>query len=166
MRINKLNFGAAVLLLCWLLFLPNAPYIITDIFHYMERPPVPVWYDLLLFTSAAWNGLIIGIVSLLQVEEFLQNKMPKWLLNLVMSTSILACAFGIYLGRFLRFDSRDVLTEPYSLLRQMITQFINPFDHIKTWGFTFLFGTMLWLVFFTIKKLPGFANASVNAIKQ
>jgi uncharacterized membrane protein len=165
-RINKLNFGVGVLLLCWLLFLPNAPYIITDIFHYMERPPVPVWYDLLLFTSAAWNGLIIGVVSLLQVEEFLQNKMPKWLLNLVMTTSILACAFGIYLGRFLRFNSWDVLTEPYSLLRQMVTQFINPFDHLKTWGFTFLFGTMLWLVFFTIKKLPGFGNASVgNAIK-
>jgi len=94
-RLKKLNMRALFLLIWWLLFLPNAPYIITDIFHFYERPGVPKWYDLLLITSAAWNGLITGIVSLLQVEEFLTKCLSSLKVNLVMAAAILSCAFGI-----------------------------------------------------------------------
>ncbi|MDQ6812750.1 MAG: DUF1361 domain-containing protein, partial [Bacteroidota bacterium] len=125
-RLKKLNIFAAFLLIWWLLFLPNAPYIVTDIFHFAARPPVPEWYDLLLVTAAAWNGLIIGIVSLLQVEAFLARCLSALVVNVMILVAIVSCAFGIYLGRFMRFNSWDVLTKPILLFRQILMTFIYP----------------------------------------
>ena len=157
-RLKRLNAGALFLLIWWLLFLPNAPYIITDIFHYYERPPVPKWFDLLLVTSAAWNGLIIGIVSLLQVEEFLTKCLSSLKVSLVMAAAIISCAFGIYVGRFMRFNSWDILTNPIVLLRQVGGRVLYPQHHLGTWAFTVLFATLLWLVYQTLKRLPTFAS--------
>src|SRR6202008_1566925 len=79
LKLKKLNLAAWLMLAVWLAFFPNAPYIITDILHYEERPPVPFWYDVLLVISAAWNGLILGLVSLMNVEIFLHRFLkPGW----------------------------------------------------------------------------------------
>lgn len=154
-RRSSINAGTLMILFAWILFLPNAPYIITDIFHFYERPPVPAWFDLLLVTSAAWNGLIIGIVSLLQVEEFLRRQLSVFKVNIIIMSSIMACSFGIYLGRFLRFNSWDVFTNTNQLLHAIGSQIIYPLQHTKTWGFTTLFAALLCLVYYTIKKLLG-----------
>jgi uncharacterized membrane protein len=150
---RRMNFMSIVMLSCWLLFFPNAPYIITDIFHFKERPPIPFWYDLLLVTSAAWNGLILGIISLLQVEKFLHRYIRQRWVHLVVGCCLMLCSFGIYLGRFLRFNSWDIITDPLDLFHSITYRVFNPFSNLRTWGFTFLFGGLLWLVYFTIKHL-------------
>jgi uncharacterized membrane protein len=150
---DSMKFKSIVMLLCWLLFFPNAPYIITDIFHFKERPPMALWYDLLLVTSAAWNGLIIGIISLLQVEKFLHRHIQKRWVHVMVVCCLLLCSFGIYLGRFLRFNSWDIITDPLDLYHSISYRLFNPFSNVRTWSFTMLFGGMLWLIYFTIKKL-------------
>ena len=155
-RFKKLNAGSLFLLLCWFLFWPNAPYIITDIFHFQERHPVPKWFDLLLVTSAAWNGLIIGIVSLLQVEELLTKCLSALKTKLVIVAAISSCAFGVYVGRFMRFNSWDVLTNPVTLLHNVGLKLLYPQQHRGTWAFTVLFATLLWLVYQTMKRLSVF----------
>jgi uncharacterized membrane protein len=152
---EKLNAKAIIKLVCWLLFLPNAPYIITDIFHFQERTPVPKWVDLLLVTSAAWNGLILGIVSILQVESFLLKHYNKLKVDAIITATLLLSAFGIYLGRFLRFNSWDVIAKPGALAHALHYRIVYPFDNLRTWGFTLLFGCLLWMSYYTVKKLSG-----------
>lgn len=154
-RYESFGFSSVTLLMVWLLFFPNAPYIITDVFHFTERPPVPQWYDLLLVISGAWNGLMLGIVSLLYVEDFLLKRLCGMKVNLIVSGSIVLCAFGIYLGRFLRFNSWDVVTDPRDLMHAIGYRLVYPFQHVGTWAFTFAFSGLLWIIYFTLKNLPG-----------
>ena len=150
----KINLKALLILLAWMLFLPNAPYLITDIVHFAERPPVSKWYDLLLVTSAAWTGLMLGVVSLMQVEDFLQNHLSSWKVKIIMGGSIFACSFGIYLGRFLRYNSWDVVTDPSDLVHHVGSQVLRPQQHVNTWAFTLLFGAMFYIFYNTIRQLP------------
>jgi uncharacterized membrane protein len=152
LRQQRYNLTALVLILCWLAFFPNAPYLITDIFHYTEKPPVPKWFDLLLVTTAAWNGLLLGIVSLMQVEQFLSRHIQaKWVKRLVI-VSFLLCGYGVYIGRYLRFNTWDAVTNPQKLLATLAGHFFQPHEHLAVWAFTIVFSAMFGIVYFTLKQ--------------
>lgn len=147
------TFKAFMLLGVWLLFFPNAPYIITDLFHFSERPPVPYWYDLTLIISGAWAGTAMGFVSLMHVEKFLAPLIkPKWRMPAVLLV-ILLCSYGIYLGRYLRYNSWDIVSRPFDLAHITAVRFISPWNYPEFAGFTFLFSVLLGLMYFTVKRL-------------
>ena len=150
------RFGPAAicLLVIWLLFFPNAPYIITDLLHYEERPPIPYWYDIILVVSAAWNGLILGLASLMNVEHFLSRYLrPLWL-HACMALSFLLCGYGIFMGRFLRYNSWDVVSEPRELVYMSAHHVLLPQRYPKLWVFTVLFAMLLGVIYYTLKYLP------------
>ena len=150
---SKFGLIACLFIGGWLLFFPNAPYIITDLFHYKEREPVPKWYDLLLVTSAAWNGLLLGIASLMQVETFLAKHIKAIWVRLAVFASMVLCGYGIYIGRFLRFNSWNVVTKPSRLANASAHHILQPQDNLKLWGFTFLFAAMFGIIYFTLKAM-------------
>lgn len=140
----------------WLLFFPNSLYIITDLIHLKDRPPVPFWFDIILVFSAAINGMIIAYLSLQQVEIFLKSKFNAGTTNIVIYGCLFLSSFGIYLGRYLRWNSWDILSNPFGLLDQITQRFINPFDHPRTWTMTIVFTAFFSIFYFTLKKLPNF----------
>lgn len=150
---NISRWKTFLLLFLWLLFLPNAPYIITDFLHLRQRAPVPYWYDVLLLFSAAFNGLMLGLMSLQKTEIFLVLKFGNRKSALIILLSFFLCAFGIYIGRFLRWNSWDIITNPGEIAEDIFDRLINPLDHFKTWSVTILFGTFLSLVYFSVKNL-------------
>jgi uncharacterized membrane protein len=152
-RVQQLNVKAIVLLACWLAFFPNAPYIITDLFHFSDKPPVPGWFDLMLATTAAWNGLLLGIISLMQVEQFLSGQLKERWVKLIVIVSFALCGYGVYIGRYLRFNSWDAVTHPQQLLYAFGTHVFKPHEHLSTWAFTLCFGTMFGIIYFTLKAL-------------
>jgi uncharacterized membrane protein len=154
LRLKKLNITAGILLAVWLLFLPNAPYMITDIFHYEERPPVPFWYDLLLVISAAWNGLILGMTALMNAETFLLRHIKPFWVTVMVFFSLLLCGYGIFIGRFLRLNSWNILTDPAYLAYTSAHHILLPQRYPKLWVFTILFAALLSIIYFTLKKLP------------
>src|SRR4051812_39763648 len=107
LRLSQFRFKAIVLVTCWLVFFPNAAYMVTDLFHYGEKPVVPQWYDLLLVITAAWNGLLLGIISLRQVEQFLSRYLKAIWVKSIVIISFALCGYGVYIGRYLRFNSWD-----------------------------------------------------------
>ncbi len=136
----------------WLLFLPNAPYIITDFLHLKERLPVPYWYDILLLFSAALNGLLLGLVSLFTIEKFLADRYGKRVSGVVVFISLFLCAFGIYIGRYLRWNSWDIIVNPLGIAGDILDRLLNPFDHFKTWSVTILFGSFLYVMYYAAKN--------------
>jgi uncharacterized membrane protein len=153
-KLRKMKIAAIALLCTWLLFFPNAPYLLTDILHYEERPPVPFWYDLLLVISATWNGLILGIVSLMNVELFLSRHVKPFWVTTTIFISLLLCSYGIFLGRFLRLNSWDILRDPAYLAYTSAHHVLLPQRYPKLWVFTILFAVLLSIIYFTFKNLP------------
>ncbi len=155
---ERLNTKTYLLIALWILFLPNAPYIITDLFHLKERENVPKWFDLLIIVSAAWNGLIMGIISMLQKENYLKKHIHKNIMPYTMPLIIALCSFGVYLGRYLRFNSWDIVTNIDELLITIANHFVHPLRHSVEWSFIVLFFIMLSLMYATIKKLCHLIN--------
>lgn len=99
----------------WLVFLPNAPYIVTDLIHLPTFGADPLWYDALIYLAFAWTGLMLGLISLYLVHRSVRaTRGPAWGWGLV-AGAVALCGVGIYLGRFLRWNSWDVLTNPTAL---------------------------------------------------
>ncbi|MCU0321977.1 MAG: DUF1361 domain-containing protein [Chitinophagaceae bacterium] len=149
---QNMSFKTFVFLTIWLVFFPNAPYIITDLFHFIERPPVPKWYDLILIISAVWNGLLLGIVSLMQVETFLKNHFQKKWVNFLIAISMLLCGYGVFIGRFIRLNSWDIVTNPTNVIFTSFQYFFKPWKHVHAWAFIFLFAVLFSLVYYTLKQ--------------
>jgi uncharacterized membrane protein len=151
--IRKRRFEQITLLFLWLIFFPNAPYIITDFFHFEERVPVPLYYDLVLSFSFAWNGLLLGFISLLNVERWLSNRLGKHKSLLIVLFCLFLCGFGIYIGRYLRWNSWDVFMNPLELSTEIAERILNPFQYLRTWIVTGLFTLMLTIIYFNIKNI-------------
>jgi uncharacterized membrane protein len=149
---EALNGKTFLILFAWIIFLPNAPYVVTDIFHYRERWPVPKWYDLLLVTSATWNGLMAGFFSMMQVERFLLNLLNKKQVQRCMFLVLLLCGYGIYIGRYLRFNSWDIIADPFQLITNLSQHFLLPHEYLPVWKFTLLFSIMLGIIYYTLKQ--------------
>ena len=108
----------SILLIIWISFFPNAPYILTDLFHLRNRVGVPIWFDLLLILSFAWTGLSFWIISLMQIESLLLKFFKQRIVSALICVIMFACSFGVYLGRFLRWNTWDIITNPVSLNSQ------------------------------------------------
>lgn len=131
----------------WILFFPNAPYLITDLLHLTPRPGVPLWFDVGLISTFACAGLLAACLSLRQMHDRVQEwrgEVAGWSFAAMVA---LLSGFGIWLGRFLRVNSWDALTEPLALAEAAIQPLLHPVLHIRAWGVTLLFGGLLFVVY-------------------
>ena len=143
------------LLVCWLLFFPNALYLITDLVHLENQgDKVPVWFDVILLFTSSITGLLMAFISLYQVELFLRKSILQGHVNKLIAASLFLGSFGVYIGRFLRWNSWDILANPVSLLIEIAVRFTNPFLHYRTWIVTMLLTCLFCLLYFAAKKLP------------
>lgn len=142
---------ALPLLVGWLLFLPNAPYMLTDLIHLRQRPGVPVWFDLLMLQSFALVALWMGFESLRLVQHWMEERSSKVFSWLFVFACLLLSGFGIYLGRFLRRNSWDILGNPKVLFNDILDRVINPMAHGSTWGVTFGYGGLLIVCYLAFK---------------
>ena len=152
-KFQKSRLTLIVLLGSWLLFFPNAPYILTDLFHLRLKSSMPIWFDLILILSFAWTGLLFGFLSLWDIEKLLRNFMKRTYVIIISAVLLFIGSFGIYIGRFLRWNSWDILTEPIKLMYDIGDRFINPFEHPRTWGMTIFMGLFLNMIYLSFRLL-------------
>jgi len=153
-KTNKLSLKSIAFFAGWLLFFPNAPYLLTDVLHFRQRAGIPLWYDLMLVLSATWAGLAACFISLLQAEAFITRLTGKKLSAAIVAVLLFTTSSGIYLGRFLRYNSWDVFIKPLRLTGLAAQYILMPFNHIKAWAFSAICTALLLLIYRTIKALP------------
>lgn len=139
--------------LAWLLFLPNSFYILTDLFHLDMNKQVPLWFDLAVLLSFAGNGLLLGIVSIRQMETVffrLTQKRPAFLYLLPL---MFLNGLGIYIGRYLRFNSWDIISDPLQLSRDLVYLFLHPLRYRFDWSMILCYTILLTLVYEAAKRL-------------
>jgi uncharacterized membrane protein len=142
------NFNMAFFIIggiLWLLLIPNAPYIVTDLIHIHEHPGMPLLYDSFLLFSSALVGLIFGMYSLLHIDKIIQMKFKKFASNTIIIAIILFISFGMYLGRFLRFNSWDVFNSPMTFINGIWNIFSQPDNLILASIYTLLFFFFIYM---------------------
>jgi uncharacterized membrane protein len=153
--IQKSKIAVGFLLVFWILFFPNAPYLITDLFHLRIIRTMPVWYDTLMILSYAWTGLLYGFLSLWDMERILARKLPRPVITIFSTVLLFVGSFGIYMGRFLRWNSWDLFTRTPEILVDIGDRIVNPFEHQTAWGVTLFLGIFLNVVYWSFRLVKG-----------
>ena len=153
------NLLLAALTGVWLLFFPNAPYLLTDLIHLGANTSVPLWYDLVVLLSFAWNGLVLGLVSLQEMQAALSTRLNRLVGWGFVGLTLALGSFGIYLGRYLRWNSWDVVTDPMGLAFDILPRLLEPAAYLSTWGMTVVFTAFLgvcylMLSYLNVSRLP------------
>jgi uncharacterized membrane protein len=146
----------------WLLFFPNAPYLLTDLMHLRVQSNRLLWFDVIALPSFAWTGLALGFVSLFLMQGVVAERVGRLWSWVFAAGSIGACAFGIYLGRYRRWNSWDVLFEPLGVARDVLGLAVHPFPVM---AYCVALSGMLavaYLVFYAWTHVSGAAAAAAG----
>lgn len=133
----------------WLIFFPNAPYMITDFLHLETRPFVPLWYDIILLATFAWTGCFLAITSLRTMQSLVNRYLGKVVSWLFASYALAMGGLGIYLGRFSRWNSWDLFIQPKAIILEVLRRVANPLQNLRFFGFTLLFTLFLFICYIT-----------------
>jgi uncharacterized membrane protein len=138
----------------WLVFFPNAPYIVTDFYYLDPRPPIPLWFDISLIAIFAFTGCFLAIASLRSIHYMITKSLGKiigWIFALL---ALGLASFGVYLGRFGRYNSWDIFLEPKSLIAEIANNLLNPLDNLGFIGFTIMFTSILLVFYLMFNTFP------------
>ena len=137
------------LFLGWLLFFPNSIYMISDLLHLSKSlsQSIPPWYDATMLFSFAMVGLFLGIVSLSYIHSYVEYKFSTIVSWCVIFGAVILSGVGVYMGRFLRWNSWDILRKPLEVLKDVLEFLFHPLSHLKMYLVTFSFATILLLAY-------------------
>jgi len=166
-----LTLAATVIFLpIWLLFLPNASYLITELnlnHRSTKNEPVPLWYDIISVLSLALTGVLNAVSSIVVIDMLyimlrhtnVERLLPQvagdpwfWLIT---AGAVLLSSFGIYLGRYLRLNSWD-FKRPWRLFAK-VWRFVVREHHLREALLYTLFFSVFLFLFYLLFIAPAVA---------
>jgi len=127
-----------VIAFMWLIFFPNAPYMLTDLQDLARTAAnAPLWYDVLIIVWCTWTGMLLGVISLYLMQDIVHRTFGRaagWVFVFVISGM---SSFGIYIGRFVRLNSWDILLDPGETAMEILGIVIDP--SMRLAAFTLLY---------------------------
>jgi uncharacterized membrane protein len=123
---RRITVGFAALAAAWLAFFPNAPYMLTDFVHLRGHENALWWFDLLLIATCAGTAWLAGLASLAIVERVLRDAVGSRFARVSIACTCWLSGLGVYMGRFMRFNSWDIVREPGMLVRAIADRLLTP----------------------------------------
>lgn len=142
-----------LLFVVWLGFLPNSFYIMSDLIHLQSSGETLVLYDVAMMMSFVLNGLILGYISVFVVHRLLLQRFRLRYAHSLIGLVLLASGFAIYLGRYLRWNTWDVLFNPAGILFDLSERIINPLGHAQTYIITLVFFVVIASTYAVVYEL-------------
>jgi uncharacterized membrane protein len=110
------SWEAMGLSLLWLLFLPNSFYMISDFIHLQDVQRFDLIYDTVMMTSFIYTGVTLGFSSLYLIHLQLRRRFSRITAAYLIAFTLFLSSIAVYIGRDLRWNSWDILTNPGGLL--------------------------------------------------
>jgi uncharacterized membrane protein len=145
----------------WLLFLPNGSYMITDLFHLHHKNYLPLWFDLIMLLSFAFTGLVLFYKSIIIMIQVVKINWPQLHHPFSLVILFLAVSYGVYIGRFLRLNSWDILN-PIYLAQECIKPLFNVANLKDVSCFTLVFSVFLGFIYLVIKPIFNIHQCNAN----
>jgi uncharacterized membrane protein len=124
----------------WLIFFPNAPYMLTDLQDLARKATdAPLWYDVIIVVWSSWTGMLLGVISLYLMQDIIIRSFGRvagWIFVFVISG---LSSFGIYLGRFVRLNSWDILQNPAETAQEILGIVIDPSRRLAAFWLLYTF---------------------------
>lgn len=149
-----------LLTIAWLLFLPNSFYLLTDFVHLRETFEASLLYDIVMISSFAISGLIFGYLSIFLVHKALIKRLGQKTSWQIISLVFIACSFAIYLGRFTRWNTWDILLKPAGLLFDVSDRVVNPIAHAETYQITLIFFVLLTSIYWVVWEVVRYTKTT------
>lgn len=150
-RTGRWNVGIVVMGLAWLFFYPNCSYIITDLVHigYFSKPSKPnlLYYDISINALGAINGWLLGVLSLYRLHRLIRMRHNAIGAHIFALCVLLLSSIGVYLGRFLRWNSWDLINRPLHIVADTITALSNPNSQQFIIVFALVTGCLYYLMY-------------------
>lgn len=153
-----------VVALLWLIFFPNAPYMLTDLQDLTRKTTdAPLWYDVLIVVWCTWTGMLLGVISLYLMQDIVHRAFGRpagWVFVLVISAM---SSFGIYIGRFVRLNSWDILQNPAETAMEILGVVVDPSMRLAAFTllYTFFF-LFVYLLLYSFSHLLQEHNFNVQ----
>lgn len=145
--LSPLNITLTVL---WLLFLPNAWYVLTDYIHVRPTYEISLLFDIVLFSSLVFAGFTLGFASLYMMHIQLLKRLAARPAHLIIGGVILLSSFAIYLGRELRWNTWDIVANPSGIILNVSDRLIDPLGHIRALNVTALLFVLLGVMYLAL----------------
>lgn len=142
----------------WLLFLPNAPYLMTDLKYLRLIDGAPFWFDAVMASTAAFTGVALGSISLVLVHSAARRYFSALRVWIGVWAVLGLSSVGVFLGRVQRFNSWDIFTDPQPILADLAKGLSNPLDYPKLVAATVIFSGFLlgtYVVFYALARASG-----------
>ena len=148
-RRTLVYFIIPIFAVLWLIFFPNAPYILTDFQHLSDQAGrVPIWFDVILLVWFSWTGFLLGVISLYLMQNIIRREFGRVIGWLFVALVSLLSSGGIYIGRFVRWNSWDVLSNPFGIASELLNQAADP--SVRSIGFISLYALFFLFVYITL----------------
>lgn len=143
----RLRFSAICWIIAWVLFLPNTFYILSDLIHLEVMGGVSKLYDAVMISTFSLTGFLLGLTSIAVVHAWIGRYFKPKAAWLFVAGVIFASSFAIYLGRYLRWNSWSIFTEPLGLLFDVSDRILNPSGDPRSFTTTFLFFVLISVLY-------------------
>lgn len=147
----------------WMAFLPNAPYLMTDLIHFQSSRSMP-WLDWSLFLAFGLTGLFAGYASLVWMQAIVRERWGTSAGVMLTLLALAGCGIGVYIGRFLRWNSWDIATRPDLLASNLYNHFFGSETFITAWAMSAVFTALFAFCYAMVKLLA--TDDAVELVSQ